>query len=323
MANFFNSVGYALGKLHSGMIVYLCDLFNEGNKEPLTSFFDSLGIPIIGEKVYAEKEYKRVDLVIFSDKKKLALFEIKVDDHESWGKKYGYQTERYLKLIPDCTKYLYVTLGAGEYYCAPHEKKFDWIRIKDFLKAIESIREKKDCYIADWKSSVVREIELQDLAIKNDASRINEYRTGTWNIYTLGKLKETLLRYLKGNPLDEIEPKAYMYGTRPDTILNFWWGQVYTEINNNARLNLKVSLENFNTEEEKKEFVNKTRENYFELLQEFKPVLNNRAGYGNSKTIMSFDIGLSINEENGLLYFKEELDIICKIIARILAIVLR
>ncbi len=214
----------------------LCDLFNEGNKEPLTSFLGCLGLPITGEKVYPAKEYKRIDLVVFSDKEMnlpLAVFEIKVDDHELWRKKYGYQTEKYLKLIPDSSKYFFITLGAGEYYWAPREKKFEWIKIRNFLKAIEAIKEKKDRYIADWKSSVKREIELQNLATKNEPTRINEYRTGTWNIYILGNLKKALLTYCKGDLPCEIEPRAYMYGTRPDTILNFWWDEIYAEINNN------------------------------------------------------------------------------------------
>jgi hypothetical protein len=38
MANFFYSVGYDVEKIHSGMIAYLSDLWNEGEREPLDSF---------------------------------------------------------------------------------------------------------------------------------------------------------------------------------------------------------------------------------------------------------------------------------------------
>jgi hypothetical protein len=33
MANFFYSVGYGLEKVHSGMIAYLSNLWNEGERE--------------------------------------------------------------------------------------------------------------------------------------------------------------------------------------------------------------------------------------------------------------------------------------------------
>jgi len=34
------SIGYSLGKLHTGMICYLCDLWNEENQEPLRAFLN-------------------------------------------------------------------------------------------------------------------------------------------------------------------------------------------------------------------------------------------------------------------------------------------
>jgi len=38
VANFFYSAGYASENIHSGMIAYLCDLWNDGEREPLRSF---------------------------------------------------------------------------------------------------------------------------------------------------------------------------------------------------------------------------------------------------------------------------------------------
>jgi hypothetical protein len=38
MANLFYPVGYDVEKIHSGMIAYLSDLWNEGEREPLDTF---------------------------------------------------------------------------------------------------------------------------------------------------------------------------------------------------------------------------------------------------------------------------------------------
>jgi hypothetical protein len=42
VADFFCSVGYAAENIHSGMIAYLCDLWNEGEREPLRAFLGRL-----------------------------------------------------------------------------------------------------------------------------------------------------------------------------------------------------------------------------------------------------------------------------------------
>ena len=326
MANFFSSVGYALGKLHSGMVVYLCELWNEGQREPLASFLGHFGISFKEEKIFPAREWNGIDLVIFSDQTgnlPLAVFEIKVDDYEhevkkiiSGKKEEGLQTIVYPKLLPNCPNFFFVTLGAGEYHHAPHCDIFRSIRIRDLFQAIESIQG-KDHFITDWELSIGDEISLQDLAFKNDDTKMSKYRTGTWNIYVLGNLKETLVRDFFKDDL-KIDPKIYMYGTRPDTILNFWWreGDMYPEINYNGKLNLKINLEGFKTESEKEELINNTKEKFSKKLSEFNPTISNRIGYGNSKTIMSFNIGLIQKEGN--LYYGEKLDAICKRISEIL-----
>jgi hypothetical protein len=38
MANLVRSLGYSLGKVHCGLIHYLCALHQEGNRQPFESF---------------------------------------------------------------------------------------------------------------------------------------------------------------------------------------------------------------------------------------------------------------------------------------------
>ena len=86
VANFFCSVGYAAENVHSGMIAYLCDLWNEGEREPLGSFLDGLGVSLQTENdLRPHREWKQIDLVIRdgeNDSPDLAI-EMKVDSNEA------------------------------------------------------------------------------------------------------------------------------------------------------------------------------------------------------------------------------------------------
>ena len=63
MANFFYSVGYSAENVHSGMIAYLCNLWNEGKREPLGSFLDRLEVPLKTQNnLRVIREWKRIDL---------------------------------------------------------------------------------------------------------------------------------------------------------------------------------------------------------------------------------------------------------------------
>lgn len=69
MANIVYSTGYTLEKIHTGLFAYLCDLYNEGDREPLGSFMEPLlGTPLKtllkGHKVFADREWRGIDLVI-------------------------------------------------------------------------------------------------------------------------------------------------------------------------------------------------------------------------------------------------------------------
>ncbi len=61
-ANFFCSVGHSLGKIYTGMIVHLCDPWNEGKREPLDSFLDYLNL-LPGEHYALHKAWEGNSLI--------------------------------------------------------------------------------------------------------------------------------------------------------------------------------------------------------------------------------------------------------------------
>jgi len=306
MTNFINSFGYSLEPVHTGMIVYLCDLWNEGKKEPLRAFLDHLRIPFGKHyKLRTAREHKNIDLVIFDAENDYPIVsvEMKVDSHEGWVKG-EHQTVFYPTLLPEGTPFLYVTLGVGEYYHAPYGKQAQWVRIREFHGALEAISD-DDPLICGWREAIANEIDLQDRCFSGDMSRIDEYRGRTWSLYLLGHLKERLITSLPDLTDAGIDPTMYAHPPGPDAILNFGESKhpTYMEINNNGLLNLKTNLEGLATSEQKEACFESTRVHYQALLEEFKPSLNMRRlnPTAKSKTIMSFDVGL--NSRNGNLRY--------------------
>ena len=300
MANLINAVGYSLGKLHSGMIAYLCELYRDGSVEPLTSFFGSLGIKI-PEHLKAEREWHSVDLAIIDEDndKPQILIEMKVDDHEKNEK--NSQTKRYADEFPECPEYRYITLGMGEYFRKPYGSKFKWIRLRDFSIAVDRIAH-KDKSITDWAEALHNEMDLQDRVRDNDTSRLQDYRSGAWNIYFLGLLKESFeRRYHCGG--DGFDPTCYTYGQRPDTILNFGWDpDSYLEINANGVLHLKINLEDRSDAEKRLAVEDLKRKVRAKFSRDSRVSLSESQRVGKSKTVASFDIGLF--EVGGALQYK-------------------
>lgn len=304
MANLIASVGYSLGKLHTGMIAYLCDLHREGVVAPLEAFFGALGLTAPRCPV-PRREWNSVDLAIFDDDSKDPdiLIEMKVDDHDHMTtrrpdgrKKTDYQTVLYPELYPDCRQYLYVTLGMGEYYHAPYGERFRWVRVREFLAALDRI-ETTDKAVLDWRESIRNEVDLQDRVNRSDPSRFQEYRAGAWNIYFLGQMKEYFERRL-GPDQKGIDPVCFPYGRRPDTILYFGnsksqkWAHAYMEINHNGRLNVKVNCEEApNPEEAISNLARRMRSDFPEDAREPDGKSNKDS---QSRTAVNFDIGLKI-----------------------------
>ena len=86
VANFYCSVGHAAENVHSGMIAYLCDLWNEGEREPFGSFLDGLGVSLETENnLRPDREWKHIDLVVHDDEDNFPVLaiEMKVDSNEA------------------------------------------------------------------------------------------------------------------------------------------------------------------------------------------------------------------------------------------------
>jgi len=218
MANLIRALGYSLGKVHSGLIAYLCDLHREGIHEPLDSFFGAIGVRVPAIPV-PRREWNSVDLAIFDGDAGAPgiLVEVKVDDHEGGASEDSYQTKRYAERWPSCDAYVFFTLGMGEYYHAPRSDSFIWVRIRSLLAALECVKTPQDI-IQQWKEEVRREVGLQDAAFRADRPPLRGYRAGSRNIYFLGRLAEELAPTLQAESI-AVETTCYPYGSRPDTIL--------------------------------------------------------------------------------------------------------
>jgi hypothetical protein len=313
VANFFLSGGYAAENFHSGMIAYLCDLWNEGERAPLGSLLDGLGVSLGTENdLRPHREWKQIDLVIRDRENDSAIvaIEMKVDSHE--GLVGGVpQTIAYRKLLeedtPD-TPFLFVTLGVGEFYHAPHgEELVEWICLRRFHEALKGIST-DDLFIERWREAIGNELDLREKCFSADPSRrVEEYRGKTWNLCLLGHLKEKLTESLSGRDIG-IDPYVYTPGS-PDTILYFGRCKLpaYLEINQDGRLNLKVYRGDLDTEQQKIERAKKAQEYYRALLDNFAPKLTSIELYPNAqhKTIMFFDIGLERHNKNFFLVAQE------------------
>ena len=233
-ANLVSSIGYSLGKLHTGLLAYLCDLHRSGETEPLEALFRGLGVRVPSRPT-PRREWNSVDLAIFEGDaaSPCILIEMKVDDHEHGEEAGDPQTIRYATAHPNCESCLFITLGMGEYFNEPCDKqRFRWIRLRDFIAALDLVPNGVPV-VEDWKRALHNEVDLQERAWRNDRSRLAEYRAGTWNIYVLGWIQKALSEmHLPG-----IGPRCFTCGSRPDTILNLGWNKSpYLEINNNGRL---------------------------------------------------------------------------------------
>jgi hypothetical protein len=316
VANFFRSVGYAAENVHSGMIAYLCDLWSEGERQPLRSFLDGLGVSLETENdLRPVREWKQIDLVVRDkeDDSPVLAIEMKVDSHEGMvgGEP---QTIAYPKRLPKGTRFLFVTLGVGELYHAPQGKLVEWIRLRDFHEALKSIST-DDCFIEAWKEVIGDEVDHRDRCFSAEPSRIEEYRGRTWNLYLLGHLKEMLTESLSGRDIG-IDPFVYTEGRGPDTILYFGRSKLpaYLEINQDGRLNLKVYRGDLDTKQLKIERAKKAQDHYRELLDNYEPKLTslNLNPNAQHKTIMYFNIGVERHNKN-LFLGAEESEIVAKL----------
>jgi len=344
MPNIFDCSSYALGKLHIGMIVYLCEMWNEEEKEPLLTLARGIGLELPSEKIFPHREYHGIDLVLLSGSsqgKPLAAIEMKVDDHEHdtsrkgiEGKRRMPQTELY-PLIPEmgeCKQYFFVTLGAGEFYRKPaNHAVFKWIKLDAFAQAIRQIKS-LDELIKQWSQALDAELERRNSVKRNPIESKTIFRSGGWNLTLFGQIKEALAPDVFIMAEGE-EPTVYCYGQSPDTILNFGhcrnetlsrmdiYKQVcnargdhpdeppiplYSEINNNGKLNLKVWLGYIPDAEEKHKYAESVHEQLFSHFNTGAWELHEvqRKTYKKTATIIRIDVGLQKQAPQDRLWYR-------------------
>jgi|GEM_PF-1315677 len=311
MPNVISAIGYSLGKVHTGMLVYLCDLHREGLVRPLESLFGALGISV-PRRPTAFREWNSVDLAIFDGDEDVdgdkdvprILVEMKVDDHEhkttkrvDGHKERDFQTIVYPEAFPGCDEYVYITLGVGDHFRAPYGKRFRWIRLRDFAAALDKL-DASDAILDNWKEAVRNEADLHKRVRHDDRSRLADYRPGAWNICFLGHLKDAFKEGSTGK-MKDLDLTCYTCGRRPDTILNFGCSKLpeYLEINNNGRLNLKVNLEGCADHTAKRCTIAETSQWVRSAYPEVSHEVSESGRVGASKTVVSFDVGLCVSDD--------------------------
>lgn len=317
MVNIVDSIGFDLERVHTGLVVYLVNLW-QNNKGSLLPFFDALDVDLRGhEEIRAKKEYENVDLVLCDQNDELLVaIEMKVHNYESRVPVKGssgernYQTIEYPKRVGDC-HFLYVTLGVGEYYRQKPYGDVPQIGLNRFHAAVEAVVDKDDV-IRAWETSLKKEKEFRAACRHGEYRGIDRDEARKCNLYFLGFLRNELEGYWSQDL--RLDPTVYSSG--PDTILNFGVqkGPCYVEINNNGRLNLKINLESLNDQDAKQESIEKAARHYSDNMDaRFKVEANRQTALlKKSKTIASFDIALERKEKAFLTYTAESLNETCK-----------
>ena len=305
MANLIESMGYNLGKVHIGLIAYICNLYREGRVNVLKSFLQNLNIPVPSEPVPIREWSSgkgKLDLAIFNGKeeKPCLIIEMKIDDHE---------TKTQLDNYRDATTYLskserlLITLGNGEYYQQRDGSNgFTWIRLGEFARAAKIACSPNTGVLYDWAVALENELKRRDDVKRNARGNISNYRSGSWNITLLGQLREELSPEFC-NQIG-INPTCYTYGQGPDTILNFGYGQIppylYAEINQNGKLNVKMGFDNPEDDTKCRDISESIRDNLLDNLDDAEmPNRGYRKG-SNSTTLVSLPIGLKACSDHAL-----------------------
>lgn len=252
MANFIESMGYSLGKVHIGLIAYMCNLYRGDRVNVLKSFLQNLNISVPEEPVPIREWSSgkgKLDLAIFNGKEEdpCIIIEMKIDDYEA-----DEQLEKYKNATEHLSnsERLLITLGNGEYYRRRDDcNGFTWIRLGEFAEAAKIVCSSETGVLHDWAVALENELKRRDDVRHNARKNIRNYRPGSWNITLLGQLNEELSpEFCKQI---DINPTCKTWGPRPDTILHF--GSIgdcgsrlepYTEINRNGKLNVKAGFNN-------------------------------------------------------------------------------
>ena len=320
--NIIYSFGYENELTHTGMIHYMCDLWNNNNKIPLETFLKSLtGIDLLKKlnKLYAVREFdignrKRADLVIQDDNSTTIIaIEMKTKSLIDEEQLKSYLTS---KNLTSGTFILLITLGLSEFNDRKSEgnNKIKQVKTQQIYDAVKAIpKNNKDLLLNQWENSLKNNLELSKIftekRFKEFKEKLSEMSctinpSKYWNIYFLNYLKCEIEKDKGFNELKTTKyrnPLVYYWGAS-DIILNFWWvgsgnqlksnNNTYLEINNNAKLNLKFYFPNRKNSDEAKE-LNKVKSYYKKLFPKSKFRYTEKGRKGKTTTLLSFDIGLT------------------------------
>lgn len=314
MDNIVDSIGFDLERVHTGLIVYLVDLWRSGKLEPLQSFFHALDVDLQGTKeIKAKKEYENIDLVLCGESdKRLVAIEMKIHNRESLvavkgpGGGKAYQTVEYSRRVNDC-QFLYVTLGVGEYYRREPYGNVRQVGLDRFLTAVKEISD-FDPIIRAWEESLRTEKEFRTACREGCKSGKDVKK---WNVYFLSFLREDL-----ESSMPNINGADFtVYRLNSDTILNSGikkpsgteGAYCYMEINQNGKLNLKANLEPLSSQGDKRAYVKKAKDHYNDLVYDW---FNSEKTYDSknlkkSRTIMSFDVGINVGKQDKFFTYED------------------
>lgn len=325
MVNIVDSIGFDLERVHTGLIVYLVDLWRDGKGEPLQTFFSELGVNLgrAGE-ISVKKEHENIDLVLFDRDNALVAIEMKVHNHEICvdekkpRNERNYQTIEYPKRVR-ARHFLYVTLGTGELYRRKPYGKVQQVGLDRFLTAVKKIAE-HDSVIEAWERALSCELKFR--AACKEGRRDGGTDAKKWNVYFLGFLRRELDR----SKLMSNEADFTAYRHSQDTILNTGikrppeaeGAYCYMEINGNGRLNLKANLESSSSLEKKRDYVGRAKDHYVGLLDDewsYEPT-GETANLKKSRPLLSFDVGIE-KQNGGFFGYTESKERSCEKVGRI------
>jgi hypothetical protein len=286
--NFFKN-NYSVGRFHTAMIAYII----QDSSDLANTLFEGIFEFEKWKNYHLRYEYEKVDLVVCDEKDNpVLLIEMKVDDHEIYYEKdQKYQLQRYddnEKLKNNALTKVFITLGIGQ--CAGEPSGDNWYHLT-LEKLVENLGKclflKYDKLLYDWFKVLEREQQLKNTIEENRYVVKEDIPKNREQIYRYGKLVKCLQEKFIGN-YDNCS--AFMYGTAPDLILNFGYGEktpVYMEITNSLELRMKINTTQGITIDELKNFIND------EELNIVKREKVNNSRQGKSITFYVENIGLT------------------------------
>ena len=288
--NFFKN-NYSVGRFHTAMIAYIIqDSSNLAN-----TLFEGIFEFEKWKNYHLKYEFEKVDLVVCDEKDNpVLLIEMKVDDNEIYYEKdQKYQLQRYddnEKFKSDKIQKVFITLGIGQCAGEPSGDNWHHLTLEKLVENLEkSLFLKYDKLIYDWFLVLNKERELKK-AIEENKYVIKEgVPKNREQIYLYGKLIKCLQEKFIGKYGN---CSAFMYGTAPDLILNFGYGDktlIYMEITNSLELRMKVNTTQGITIDELKNYI------HDDELNIVKREKINNSRQGKSITFFLKDIGLTYN----------------------------